>query len=67
MFVQAQLMIGMAQTNQEMYGSMNYVSVSFANADCYLFPMGDGVVLAIMCVRPYSLDIIRKAVSELVA
>jgi len=67
MFVQAQLMIGMAQTNQDMYGAMNYVSVSFANADCYLFAMGDGVLLAIMCVKPYSLDVISKAVSELTA
>ena len=67
MFVQAQLMIGMAQTNQEMYGAMNYVSVSFANADSYLFPMADGVILAVMCVKPYSLDVISKTVSELIA
>ena len=67
MLVQAQLMIGMAQTNQQMYGTTNYVSVSFANADCYLFPTDDGAVLAIMCVKPYSLDGISKAVSELVA
>lgn len=62
-------MIGMAQTNQQMYGAMKYVCVSFANADCYLFPMeeiGD-FVLAVACVRPYSIEAISKAVSELVA
>ena len=60
-------MIGMAQTNQRMHGPMKYVSVSFANADCYLFPMNGDIVLAVSCVEPYSIGIICKAVSELVA
>ena len=69
MFVQAHLMIGMAQTNQQMYGRISYVSVSFANADCYLFPMSDdsNIVLGVACVKPYSIEVIAKAVSELVA
>jgi hypothetical protein len=66
LFVQAHFMIGMAQTNQQMYGSMNYVSISFANADCYMFPLHDGVVLAVACVKPYSGDAVSKAVSEMV-
>ncbi|HKU48338.1 MAG TPA: hypothetical protein VJP79_00185, partial [Nitrososphaera sp.] len=69
MFVQAHLMIGMAQTNQQMYGTMNYVSVSFSNVDYYLFPMNDNgnIVLAVACVKPYSIEVISKAVSELIA
>lgn len=69
MFVQAHLMIGMAQTNQQMYGKMRYVSVSFANVDCYLFPMNDSsnIVLAVACTKPYSVEVIEKAVSGLVA
>ena len=69
MFVQAHLMIGMAETNQQMYGKISYVSVSFANVDCYLFPMNDksNVVLSVACVKPYSIEVIAKAVSELVA
>lgn len=66
MFVQAHLMIEMAQTNQQMYGAVKYVSVSFANADCYLFPMNDDIVLGIACVSPYSMDVIKRAISELV-
>lgn len=62
-------MIGMTQTNQRMYGPMKYVSVSFANADCYFFPMNGNceIVLVVAGVKPYSIGVICKAFSELVA
>jgi hypothetical protein len=69
MFVQAHLMIGMAASNA-MYGKPNYVSVSFEHADCYLFPINDegkDFVLAVACVKPYSVDTIARAVSVMVA
>ena len=70
MFVQAHMMIGMAATNESMFGKMKYVSVSFDNVDCYLFPLTEeerGIVLAIACVKPYSIDTIKRAVSVMVA
>jgi hypothetical protein len=67
MFVQAQMMVSMALTNQEMYGKLNYVGTSFGNADCYLFPLEEkGAILAAACIRPYSIETITKAVSVMV-
>ncbi|HKU48385.1 MAG TPA: hypothetical protein VJP79_00420 [Nitrososphaera sp.] len=65
--VQAHLMVSMASTNQQMYGKLNYVSGSFQHADYYIFPMTDDneVLLAVACVKPYSVDAIGKAVSVL--
>lgn len=63
-------MIGMAATNESMYGKMNHVSVSFENMDCYLFPLTEeerGLVLAVACVKPYSIETIKRAVSVMVA
>jgi hypothetical protein len=70
MFVQAHMMIGMAATNETMYGKMKYVSVSFNDVDCYLFPLTEeerGLVLAVACIKPYSIDTIKRAVSVMVA
>jgi hypothetical protein len=63
-------MIGMAATNEVLYGKLNYVSVSFENVDCYLFPITEeerGLVLAVACVKPYSIETIRRKVSVIVA
>jgi hypothetical protein len=70
MFVQAHMMIGMASTNESKYGKMNYVSASFDNVDFFLFPLTEeekGLVLAVACVKPYSIETIKRAVSVMVA
>jgi hypothetical protein len=44
--------------------------VSFENMDCYLFPLTEeerGLVLAVACVKPYSIETIKRAVSVMVA
>lgn len=54
MFIQAQVMISIATSNEVSYGKMRYVMVSFDSFDAYMFPFGPEQIIAVGCVKPYS-------------
>lgn len=68
MFTQVQIMIGVAQSSQDMLGSMEHVKVRYGNGlDVYLFPLEtqlERTVLVAAVLRPYDVDeLLEKIVS----
>jgi hypothetical protein len=60
MFVQAHLMMAMARNNENMYGKVNHLSVSFEYCDYFLFPLGRDEIIAVGFKKPYTIDDIDK-------
>jgi hypothetical protein len=60
MFTQVQIMVGVAQSSEEMLGSMEHVKVKYGNAlDVYLFPLDthlERTILVVAVIRPYNVD-----------
>ncbi|AFU57725.1 hypothetical protein Ngar_c07830 [Candidatus Nitrososphaera gargensis Ga9.2] len=60
MFTQVQIMVGVAQTAEDILGGMEHVKVRYGNGlDVYLFPLetpSEKTILVVAVMRPYNTD-----------
>ncbi len=61
MSLQAQAMISIAETHQNLYGKVRHIFVSFEHFDSFLFPLNGEEVIAVGCLRPYTFEEIVAA------
>lgn len=67
MILQAQVMVSVAETHQDMYGKVSHVLVSFEHFDYFLFPLDGKDVLVVGCIRPYVFEDILTASKKVLA
>ena len=52
MAMQSLAMMGIPSSNEDMYGRVGRVSVTYEFIETFGFPLGDGTVLGVGCLRP---------------
>jgi hypothetical protein len=72
MFVQAQILRSIVGTNEDMYGKVKYIAVSFENFDAYLFTLeerqdGETTMMSIGCIKPYSIEVVVATAQKVLA
>lgn len=66
MSLQAQTMISIAETHQDLYGKVKHVFVSFERFDSFLFPLEEDVI-AIGCLKPYNFEEIIRVTEKILS
>lgn len=67
MALQAQTMVSIAETHQNLYGMVRHIYVSFEHFDSFLFPLSDKNVIAIGCLKPYVFEDIVNASEKILS
>ena len=70
MLTQAELMVGISKTAEDLLGRMEYVKVKYGNGlDVYLFPLEkseEKMILGVAILRPYNADDLIERIVDVI-
>ena len=66
MLVQTVIMLGVPRKNEDMYGKVKRINVTYDHIESLVFPMPDDYVLAIGCIRPCDIAKIITQVEKII-
>lgn len=67
LLTQVNIMIGIASSNEHIYGAARYVMVTHKVADFFFFPIGERRILLVSVNRPYDHALLEGRLSEMLA